>query len=326
MRWWSFDNSPQWNCGAKDEGNMKKTIIMMMLAAVVLAGCEKDIVRDEVADLDGNVTLRFAMTNRDAKTRGTAADAAGTVATGAVTRAGMGDFFHKLNVMVFSEDGERMLDKVATQTRDDDDFGVLHLSLADGRYWVVAVGHSSKRSATIKSPEVVQFTASEGEKLTDTFCACELITVDGGTFDHTLTMFRAVAMVQFTLQDDDVPVNFSHFKMEYTGGSANFNPQTLEGITKSTQSETRTTNGVQVYQAFTFPYMSEAGTLKMTCTALDLDGNVIRKRVFEGVQVTRNRITTYSGPFFEDGDGEWSQTDFSFVIHADWDGEDFYNF
>ena len=316
---------------------MKKTIIiMMMTAAVVLAGCEKEIVRDEVADLDGNVTLRFAMTNRDAKTRaeaGTAADAAGTVATGAtratsgaVTRAGMGDFFQKLNVMVFSEDGDRMLEKVATQTRDDEDFGVLHLSLADGRYWVVAVGHSSKRSATIKSPEVVQFTASEGEKLTDTFCACELITVDGGTADHTLTMFRAVAMVQFTLQDDDVPVNFSYFKMEYTGGSANFNPQTLEGITKSTQSETRTTNGIQIYQAFTFPYMSEAGTLKMTCTALDLDGNVIRKRVFEGVQVTRNRITTYSGPFFEDGDGEWSQTDFSFVIHADWDGEDFYNF
>ena len=309
MRWWSFDNRPQWNCGTKDEGNMKKIIIMMMLAAVVLAGCEKDIVRDEVADLDGNVTLRFAMTNRDAK-----------------TRAGMGDFFQKLNVMVFSEDGERMLDKVATQTRDDEDFGVLHLSLDDGRYWVVAVGHSSKRSATIKSPEVVQFTASEGEKLTDTFCACELITVDGGTADYSLTMFRAVAMVQFTLQDDDVPVNFSHFKMEYTGGSANFNPQTLVGITKSTQSETRTTNEIQIYQAFTFPYMSDAGTLKMTCTALDLDGNVIRKRVFEGVQVTRNRITTYSGPFFEDGDGEWSQTDFSFVIHADWDGEDVIEF
>ena len=291
---------------------------MLILVAVVMAACEKPIVNDEGNKEDGNVVLRFAMTNGDA--------IAGQRTKQATTRAEMSHYFTKLNIMLFDEDGERVFEKVVMQTKDDEDFGVLRLSLTAGTYWVVAVGHSSKKSATIKSPEVVQFTASEGEKLTDTFCACERITVDGGTADYTLTMFRAVAMVQFTLQDDDVPVNFSHFKMEYTGGSANFNPQTLVGITKSTQSETRTTNGIQIYQAFTFPYMSEAGTLKMTCTALDLDGNVIRKRVFEGVQVTRNRITTYSGPFFEDGDGEWSQTDFSFVIHADWDGEDFYNF
>ena len=317
---------PIWNIGAKDEarneaikdeGIMKK-VVMLILVAVVMAACEKPIVNDEGNKEDGNVVLRFAMTNGDA--------IAGQRTKQATTRAEMSHYFTKLNIMLFDEDGERVFEKVVMQTKDDDDFGVLRLSLTAGTYWVVAVGHSSKKSATIKSPEVVQFTASEGEKLTDTFCACERITVDGGTADYTLTMFRAVAMVQFTLQDDDVPVNFSHFKMEYTGGSANFNPQTLVGITKSTQSETRTTNGIQIYQAFTFPYMSEAGTLKMTCTALDLDGNVIRKRVFEGVQVTRNRITTYSGPFFEDGDGEWSQTDFSFVIHADWDGEDFYNF
>ena len=317
---------PIWNIGAKDEarneaikdeGIMKK-VVMLILVAVVMAACEKPIVNDEGNKEDGNVVLRFAMTNGDA--------IAGQRTKQATTRAEMSHYFTKLNIMLFDEDGERVFEKVVMQTKDDDDFGVLRLSLTAGTYWVVAVGHSSKKSATIKSPEVVQFTASEGEKLTDTFCACERITVDGGTADYTLTMYRVGAMVQFTLQDDDVPVNFSHFKMEYTGGSANFNPQTLVGITKSTQSETRTTNGIQIYQAFTFPYMSEAGTLKMTCTALDLDGNVIRKRVFEGVQVTRNRITTYSGPFFEDGDGEWSQTDFSFVIHADWDGEDFYNF
>ena len=279
---------------------------MIMAVAVVLVGCEKPIVTDSE---DGNVVLRFSMTNSDATTRAT-----------------MSNYFSKLNIMLFDNDGERVFDKVITQTKDDDDFGVLRLSLTAGTYWVVAVGHSSKKSATIKSPEVVQFTASEGEKLTDTFCACERIEVGGETIDRELTMYRVGAMIQFCLKDESFPVNFSHFKMDYTGGSANFNPTTLEGITKSTQSETRTTNEIQIYQAFTFPYMSEAGTLKMTCTALDLDGNVIRKRVFDGVQVTRNRITTYSGPFFEDGDGEWGQTDFSFVIHADWDGEDIIEF
>lgn len=308
MRWWSFDNRPQWNCGTKDEDSMKKVIILL-LAAVVLAGCEKDIVRDEVADLDGNVTLRFAMTNRDAK-----------------TRSGMGDFFQKLNVMVFSEDGERMLEKVLTQTRDDDDFGVLHLSLADGRYWVVAVGHSSKRSATIKSLESVQFTASEGEKLTDTFCHCSQIDVSGETADYTLPMYRVGAMIQFCLTDENVPEAFAYFLMEYTGGSANFNPQTLEGNTKSTQSERRVRNSLMTHQAFTFPYMAATGNIKMTVSATDIEGTVIRKRVFENVPVTRNRITTYTGHFFEDGDGVFSQSDFGFVVHADWDGEEFYEF
>jgi len=286
---------------------MKKAIIIMIMAvAVVLAGCEKPIVTDSE---DGNVVLRFSMTNSDATTRAT-----------------MSNYFSKLNIMLFDDDGERVFDKVITQMKDEDDFGVLRLSLTAGTYWVVAVGHSSKKSATIKSPEVVQFTASEGEKLTDTFCACEHIEVGGETIDRELTMYRVGAMIQFCLKDESFPVNFSHFKMDYTGGSANFNPTTLEGITKSTQSEMRTTNEIQIYQAFTFPYLDVAGSIKMTCTALDVDGQTIRKRVFESIPVTRNRITTYTGPFFKDGDGVFTQSDFSFLIHADWEGEDFYTF
>ena len=42
--------------------------------------------------------------------------------------------------------------------------------------------------------------------------------------------------------------------------------------------------------------------------------------------MTRNRITTYTGKFFEDGDGQFTQSDFGFVVHADWDGEDHYEF
>ena len=72
-----------------------------------------------------------------------------------------------------------------------------------------------------------------------------------------------------------------------------------------------------IHQAFTFPYMAESCLLKMTVSGLDSEGTVIRKRVFEDVPVTRNRITTYTGKFFEDGDGVFTQSDFGFVIHAD---------
>ena len=284
-----------------------KNIFYLLCCFVIVTSCEKSIVSD--AFTDGNVTLHFSMTNADVKTRSLSTN-----------------YFSKLNIMLFDADGDRVFEKVKNQTADDDDWGTLSIKLAAGTYWVVAVGHSSKNSATIKSPEVVQFTASDGEKLTDTFCHCSQITVSGESKSYELDMYRVGAMIQFCLKDSEMPSNFSQFLMEYTGGSANFNPTTLEGITKSTQSEKRTTNEINIYQAFTFPYLSTSCNIKMTCSALDNDGTVIRKREFKAVPVTRNRITTYTGPFFEDGDGVFTQSDFSFLIHADWDGEDNYDF
>ena len=253
----------------------------------------------------GNVTLTFEPTTRD------------------FTRAAMDAYFSKLNIQVFDAVGNKVLSQMKTQTKDDDDFGHVTLSLNAGTYRVVAVGHSSKNSATIKSPDAVQFTASNGEKLTDTFCCCQQIVVDDDNEAFTLDMYRVGAMIQFCFIDDEseLPVNFAHVRIDYTGGSANFSPMTMQGITRSTQSELRTTNGIHIYQVFTFPYMSDTGTLKMTVTALDVDGTTIRTRQFDDVVVTRNRITTFSGKFFTEGDGQFSQSDFSFVVHADWDGE-----
>lgn len=281
---------------------------MMVLLAVVMFGCEKAITEDVTSD-DDDVVLRFHHNSGD------------------VTRAGgMAAYCSKLNVQLFDADGQKVFATVKTQTSQDDDFGTMSLKLQPGTYLVVAVGHSSKNSATIKSLESVQFTASDGEKLTDTFCHCSQIDVSGETADYTLPMYRVGAMIQFCLTDTEVPEAFAYFLMEYTGGSANFNPQTLEGNTKSTQSERRVRNSLMTHQAFTFPYMAATGSIKMTVSATDAEGTVIRKRVFENVPVTRNRITTYTGHFFEDGDGVFTQSDFGFVVHADWDGEEFYEF
>ena len=278
-----------------------------MIAAIALASCEKPVLDGSTVE-SGNVTLTFEPTRQD-YTRGTAVTA-----------------FTKLNVQLFDKNGEKVFDKVKTQLSTDDDFCTMSLKLSEGTYTVVAVGHSSHNSATIKSPESVQFTASDGEKLTDTFCACQVISVSGETDNHTLPMYRVGAMIQFVLTDNQVPNNFHYFLMEYTGGSANFNPTTLQGITKSSQSEKRIRNSMNVYQAYTFPYMATECTLKMTVSGLDADGTVIRKREFDGVPVTRNRITTYTGKFFEEGDGEFTQSDFGFVVHADWEGEDNFTF
>lgn len=275
---------------------------------VTSVSCEKAVIESE-GESEGNVVLTFTPTFGDM--------------TRAVNPA---NYFTKLNVQLFDEDSEKVFEKVKTQLSTDDDFCQMSMKLKEGTYTVVAVGHSSTISATIKSPTVCQFTASDGEKLTDTFCHCSQIVVSGSTANFTLPMYRSVAMIQFCLTDEQVPQNFAYFLMEYTGGSANFNPTTLEGITKSSQSEKRIRNTLMTHQAYTFPYMAKSCQLKITVSGLDEEGTVIRKRVFENVPVTRNRITSYTGHFFEDGDGEFTMSDFGFVVHADWDGEQKFTF
>ena len=283
--------------------------IFSIVALVGLTGCEKPILSDGEASgtaADGQVVFVFQTESGDVATR-----AASEIAAHA----------SKLNVQLFDEDGQKVFSTVKTQTKDDEDFGRLKIELADGVYTVVAVAHSSARSATIKSPSVVQFTAQDGEKLTDTFCHVSTVEVSGEKHSFTLPMYRAVAMVQLHLTDETLPEDVWYIKADYSGGSANVNPTTLEGITKSNQSERRIKNDLRLHQFFTFPYMSETGTLKMTISATTSDGTVLRQRTFDAVQVKRNRITTYEGKLF--GDGEWTatQSDFSFVVNADWDGE-----
>lgn len=240
-----------------------------------------------------------------------------------VTRGDATTYYDRLNVMLFTADGSRAFDQVKSQTVGDEHYGTLSLRLAEGTYTIVAVGHSSARSATLSSPDMVQFTASNGKKLTDTFCHYSTLDIGGSYTRHELPMYRACAMVRFKLTDVDIPEAFNGLIIEYSGGSANFNPATLEGTTRSTQSERRERSESGIYQCFTFPYQSTSGTLMMTITAEDTEGNIICQRTFASVPVTRNRITTLTGQLFVDV-GEWSvvQQDFTFTVHGDWDGED----
>ena len=283
-----------------------RTLIVVLVGLLFLAGCEKADFDD---DGGGNVTLRFTPTTAD--TRGTVV---------------IGDYFSKLNIMLFDENGERVFSQVRTQTADDAGFGTLNVGLTAGTYTVIAVGHSSVKSATIKSPQLVQFTASDGEKLTDTFAYCGKVTVteDGGSFD--LRMNRATAMVRFRLTDE-LPSAVAKIKIDYTGGSANFNPSSMEGCTKSSQSEMRLAPSAGgEYCVYTFPYFAKSGVLKVTISALSAEGTVLAQKVINDVPVTRNRITTYTGPLISDGVGEIIQTSFGITVNPDWSGEDFYTF
>ncbi|MBR1449937.1 MAG: hypothetical protein IJ588_14505 [Prevotella sp.] len=321
-----------------------KNFCALCAISMALFACEKPIFDNEDGTTpNGNVVLTFTATNSDPVTRGAsvpgdscvpsvASDQRSSAVAGshrAPTRAATDNlalFFQKLNVMIFDAWGEKAFSQVKTQTADESGFGSLACQLQEGMYTVVAVGHSSIKSATIKSPQMVQFTASDGEKLTDTFCYAGEIEVGNEDLQQTFQMQRVAAMVQFKLTDTDVPESFTKMTIGYTGGSANFNPSTNEGTTKSTQSENRARSDTSTYQVFTFPYLAESGTLKMTLTAYDADGNTLRQRVFEQVPVTRNRITTYTGQFFDGTEGNFTQSTFGFSVNGEWGGEDNFTF
>lgn len=286
-----------------------KRIFFACVAAWLIAACEKPVIDGMPDGNEGNVRLTFVPTTHD-MSRGTVY---------------IGDYFSRLAVQLFDADGQKVWSQSKTQTRDDDDFGTLSVGLKAGTYTVVAVGHSSPVTPTIKSTELVQFTAKDGVKNSDTFCHYGQVTIDEDGGYHELKMNRVCAMVLFDFTDADMPTGFASLKVDYTGGSSNFNPSTSEGCTKSSQSETRKNRATQ-YQVFTFPYMSSEGVLKMTLSALDADGNVLTTKVLTDVPVTRNRITRCTGELFGEGDFDIKQTGFGITINGEWGGIDEYQF
>ena len=277
--------------------------LLLLAAMLALASCS-DFLKEQ-----GNVVLRFSPYTQESFTKAIPAS----------------DVFSKLNVMLFTSDGEKALEKVKTQGADEDGFGMLELTLAEGTYYVVAVGHSSKVSATIKSLTSVQFTAKDGEKLTDTFSYYGTIEVTSQRKEYTLEMHRVVAMFRL-VTTDTAPETVAKMKFDYTGGSANYNPSTGQGNTKSTQSETRPANDSGVYEVYTFPYMANSGTLTMNVSALDASGNILLKRTFQNVPVTVNTITAYKGTFFEDIPGSTTSTPITFTADPEWDALNEYTF
>ena len=262
--------------------------IAFIVALVLLTSCEKAI-DPEVAKKndDGNVEVEF-------RGYGSAA---------------------KVALMAFNTDGSRALTKVKTGVPTEP----LLLSLPVGDYVLVAVAHSSDVTPTLKSPQQVQFNARDGRKLTDTYCLAMPYTVEHDQLVSVeMPLRHASACVLFSFTDD-LPEGTTALRFDYSGGSANVNPSTLEGYTKSTQTELRPVVQPQEYAIYTFPYMAATGTLNVTVHYLDATGADVYQRLLTNVPVTRGKVTTVSG------DLQTTSTSMGFTV-GDWNGETTINF
>jgi len=211
-----------------------------------------------------------------------------------------------------------------SQTTDDTDFGVIHLSLSPGIYRIVAIGHNGTGNCTITSPEKITFTSN---KLTDTFYHYGTIEVkEGEKTAENITLKRAVAMFRLNIKDE-IPANAKRIQFYYTGGSSTFNAVSGYGCVNSKQTETLDiTPGQQVYEVYTFPH-EDGKPLQMTVSVLNENGFKIASRTFDDVVIKKNYITKYSGKLFVDNpNGGTGDIDIEFEFDPEWAGEEEHDF
>ena len=227
----------------------------------------------------------------------------------------LSDACSKLAVMAFTPAGERAMSRVWTQERGTESFGQMPLDMAAGSYTFVAVGHSSPKTPTIKSPQLVQFSTDNNRKNSDTFCWCDTLTISDGQRSIAIELERLTAMFRLVVTGD-VPDNVTQWVFDYTGGSANVNPVTKQGCTKSKQSEIRSAD--EPLEVYTFPFMSDSCGISIRIVAKDALMNDLKERTFSDVPMVRNRITEFRGDFF--GDGLMQPVGITFSADGNWSG------
>ena len=262
---------------------------LLVLALLALTSCEKSIDPEEAKkNDDGNVGVEF-------RGYGSAA---------------------KVALMAFNTDGSRAISKVKTGVPTEP----LGLSLTPGDYVLVAVAHSSASTPSLKSPQQVVYNAKDGRKLTDTYCLAMDVTIGPEpTNSVEMPLRHATAAVRFRLADE-LPDDVTALRFDYSGCSANVNPSTLQGCTKSNQSELRPVVQPQEYVIYTFPYMAIDGVLKITVCCIDAHGSVVQQATLSNVSVVRGKVTTIDGCLFSD-----TGTTLGFTVD-DWNGEDIHHF
>lgn len=282
---------------------MRKDVFILSAILMMLAGCEKVVMDGDTVDEVGDGGTLMLSVNISG-TRG-----GGTSLVDACTR---------LNVAVFDESGQKV--KTVSQAAGDSEYGVVRLSLDEGLYTFVAIGHNSTGSATITSTEKVTF---PNNKVTDTFYYYGDIDVTGGSQQESVVLTRAVAMLRMIIGDDGSG-DVASLKFYYTGGSSTFSPSSGFGCVNSKQTEYRVWNEEGIYELYTMPHSWQDELTRLTVTTYDSGDNVIGEWTLEHIPVTLNRVTEYAGDLSGGaGSGSWAT---GMTVDVEWDGIDEYTF
>lgn len=225
----------------------------------------------------------------------------------------------RINVVVY--DGETKLKSVA-QKQGDAGFGTVGFDLPQGTYTLAVIAHNSDGTATVTTLDKISF---KNNRVTDTFSYCSELEVTGEQQVVDVELKRVVAMFRMVLTQP-LQDNIRQLKFYYTGGSSTLSALTGYGSVNSKQTVVLDVESGQTqFDVYTIPH-AETGKLKMTITALDATETPQHERVFEEVPVQRNKVTRYTGNFYEDAPGETGGVGVQMRAAPEWDGEEEYSF
>lgn len=233
-----------------------------------------------------------------------------------MTKGQIGDCCKKIHFALFQNDTRHVF-----ETHDlgvTENFGSLSLDLSVGQHQLLIIAHNGDGNATMTKTNSVSFNNKETLKTTDTFYYYETINVTAdGKNDFDIALKRAVAKFRITISDD-IPSNVVKLAFSSNGGSANLNPQTGWGASKSTHGDEITVSpDKKVYEIYTFP-SSENVEYKITVTAFDARGHNLTESIFDKVPLKKNQITTYTGKMFEGGVKTFMESGIGITIEDAW--------
>lgn len=301
-------------------------ICLLMLAAT-LASCEKfalDGATTKKHDANANVFIHASVAQKsNAFQSANLRTATRSDDEGQGTTKPLENYCNRLSIAIF--DGEEKVEMLNLNA-DEDGFGDIELTLDQGDYRMVAIGHNGSGNCTISSPEKVKFYKN---KLTDTFVYYGKLSVsEDEDTEETIELSRAVAQVKINLTDSVLPKEAHTIKFYYTGGSSTLNAVTGYGCVNSRQTESfKLSEDNRTYSVYTFPHEENNG-LKMDISILDSDTNTLKEYTKSKLPVKLNYITKADISLQNDSISEPTQEenkegsgDVGFTINPDWDGE-----
>ena len=215
------------------------------------------------------------------------------------TRASVRDVCSRLNFLIYQH-GERIRNE--PQTIDDENFGEIHFNLAQGRYYLVVLAHSSDGNPTSTNSQKIQFTNSTG--YTDTFLYADSLIVDDADKELQLNLKRIVSMVRFVFEDD-IPQRADRIRFYYTGGSGTLNANEGGwGVVNSKQDQWYDINHESTpekFDIYTIPHAADQDTLKVMATTYhqaEASEDIVSEKTIEDIPVKRNHITICKGYLF----------------------------
>ena len=294
---------------------MKKQFFSLFKACVcgvmVLAGaasCEKmNVEGSDDEDSKANVVLRIGSVEQVpfemARTRGR--DVNGVCS--------------RLNFLVF-QNKERI--RQINQASGDEDFGEAHIQLAEGRYYIVALAHSSDGNPSLtKKDDKLRLGFTNTTGYTDTFFYGDSLIVEDKDVTRTLELKRITAMVRF-IPYDEIPSQAGRIRFYYTGGSGTLDASDNGwGVVNSKQSQWYDLNhNEENFEIYTIPHGNND---ELTVTAQTYKGQtetIATEREIEGIPVLRNHITICRGYLFS----PVYQMDYEITIDDRWSADSLY--